>query len=91
MSKSDLAAKYGTSKSLNQLVNAAIRAEITGGNAALDALAQLRNGGNPHRPCADQVRRIVDAMGDEIRRRYGLPPIDNSPAKSPGDDPNRVC
>jgi hypothetical protein len=75
MPKRELAAKYGTSKNLHQLINAAIRAELPGGHAALDALSQIRqlaDHDRQHKQCADSIRRIVDAMGDEIRLRYGL-------------------
>lgn len=72
MSTKELAAKYGKSKNSTQLVNAAIRAEIPGGNEALDALDTLRTAGNEQGLAA--VRLIVDAMADEIRRRYDMPP-----------------
>jgi len=83
MSKRDLAAKYGTSKNVTQLVNAAIRAELPGGAAALDALHQLRTRADHsrgHDDCLAAARAIVDAMADEIRKRYGLTPSDSAPA-----------
>src|SRR5262245_54695564 len=79
MSTRDLAAKYGKAKNSTQLVNAAIRAEMTGGAEALDALDSLRRiderRGTPETADAlTAVRRMVDAMADGIRRRYGMPP-----------------
>jgi hypothetical protein len=71
MSKRDLGEKYGSSKNSTQLVNAAIRAEIPGGSEALDALDKLRPAGGQ---ALEAIRSIVDAMGDEIRRRYQMPP-----------------
>lgn len=71
MSTKDLAAKYGKSKNSTQLVNAAIRAELAGGNEALDSLDRLREMGNSAGLAA--VRAIVDAMASDIRRRYDLP------------------
>jgi hypothetical protein len=79
MSTRDLAAKYGKSKNSTQLVNAAIRAELPGGNEALDALDTLRRA-DEHRSNRDTadalaaVRQIVEAMAAEIRRRYNMPP-----------------
>ena len=72
MSKRDLGEKYGKSKNTTQLVNAAIRAEIPGGCEALDALDELRAAGNDQGLAA--IRLVVDAMADEIRRRYDMPP-----------------
>jgi hypothetical protein len=75
MPKSDLAAKYGASKNLRQLINAAIRAELPGGAAALDALYTARTAAAESaigEDCLTSVRQIIDAMADEIRRRYGL-------------------
>jgi hypothetical protein len=77
--KSDLREKYGRSKNTRQLINAAIRAELAGGNQALDALGQLDlrydlTEGPAGAFAKDTLHTIVDAMAAEIRRRYGLPP-----------------
>jgi hypothetical protein len=78
MSTKDLAAKYGKSKNSTQLVNAAIRAEIPGGEVALNWLDHLRTrheltGSQDAEYGLAAVRSIVDAMAAEIRRRYGMP------------------
>lgn len=76
MSARDLSAKYGN-KNRNNLINAAIRAELAGGGQALEALNDLRMIDDRERSrtsakALEHARAIVDAMADEIRRRYGL-------------------
>lgn len=70
MTLADLKAKYGKNKEARVLINRAIRAELVGGNEALDALDALRN--RADEPTLQRLRAIVSAMADEIRRRYGL-------------------
>jgi hypothetical protein len=87
MPTKDLAAKYGKSKNSKQLINAAIRAELTAGNEALDALTladslilRLRDGRAPPivldlgEQTLAAVHGIAEAMRSEIRKRYGMPP-----------------
>jgi len=82
MSTKDLAAKYGTNKSSVQLINAAIRAELTAGNEFLDALEIAHKAaGRKDDPAISSVGRVLSAlrtvkaaMAAEIRRRYGMPP-----------------
>ncbi|HEY2411581.1 MAG TPA: hypothetical protein VGI40_05040 [Pirellulaceae bacterium] len=79
MSTKDLAAKYGKSKNSTQLVNAAIRAEIPGGGEAIDALDRIRasderRGTSDTADALAAIRSVVNAMADEIRSRYGMPP-----------------
>lgn len=82
MSIRDLKEKYGGSKG-RQVVNRAIRAEIIGGNEALDAVECLRRlhrlGVDRRYPWAadataalNSVMAIVDEMSEEIARRYDL-------------------
>jgi len=78
MSKQDLAAKYGTSKSSKQLVNAAIRAELPGGTEALDLYAHCRAMNERfHQPDTEKAYHlaadVVEALAAAIRQRYGLP------------------
>src|SRR5262245_16788329 len=91
MGKRDLGAKYGASKNTTQLINAAIRAECPGGNEAIDALRDLRtlhdNRGLPDTAAAlAAMRRVVDAMAAEIRRRYDMPPVASSDLQRPHGD-----
>jgi hypothetical protein len=83
MSTKDLREKYGKS---NQAlaINAAIRAELPGGDALLDVLEIAHKAaGRRDLPAEAQaaISRILDglrhakaALEAEIRRRYGLPP-----------------
>ena len=78
MSTKDLTAKYGKNKNSTQAINAAIRAELPGGAEALDALDRVRTlderRGTPETADAlAAIRGIVNAMADEIRRRYDMP------------------
>jgi hypothetical protein len=87
MATKDLAAKYGKSKNSKQLINAAIRAELVGGNETLEAQTvadnlMLRARSDRAPPIVlDQVQEnlaavqaIAAAMRAEIRKRYGMPP-----------------
>lgn len=76
MSARDLTAKYGN-KNRNNLINAAIRAELTAGPEALEALNELRMIDDREQTkstgrAVEHARAIIDAMAAEIRRRYGL-------------------
>lgn len=84
MPKKELCDKYDQ-KLLARAINKAIRAEIAGGDEALDALelahgfmrrAGVRNAANSDLPQARvymSILAIVDAMEDEVRLRYGVP------------------
>ncbi|MDQ3288925.1 MAG: hypothetical protein M3Q42_11845 [Pseudomonadota bacterium] len=77
MSTKELREKYVKSNA-KAAINAAIRAELPGGDEALDVLERLH-----HRVqetasrdagfALDQLRLVVAAMEAEIRRRYGMP------------------
>jgi hypothetical protein len=78
----DLKEKYGRSNA-REALNAAVRAELIGGNEVLDALANLdqlhakcKSYGLPQLHDASTAlqaaRRIADSMRDEIARRYDL-------------------
>lgn len=86
MSGIDIVQKYGRKK-MSQAVNAAIRAEIPGGNEVVELgtkysarlLATQINPNEPTPPASEvyaeiyaDLRRLRDVMGDEIARRYGL-------------------
>jgi len=89
MATKELREKYGKSTA-EQAVNAAIRAELPGGAALLDALeiahkaaGRYQTGGTSRGddPAAATVGRVLaalraakGAMEDEIRRRYDMPP-----------------
>jgi hypothetical protein len=95
MSSQTLREKYDA-KLLPRAVNKAIRAEIPGGDEALAALelahgflrrAGVRNAADSDLPQARMymaVLAIVDAMEDEVRQRYDIPP-----AKDRDDDRRR--
>lgn len=81
MAMRDLRQKYHVNGKGRQAINAAIRAEIAGGTEALDALElfhkiTLRVGDGVKMTIAqlahDRLSGIVNAMDDEIRRRYGV-------------------
>lgn len=80
MAHKDICQKYGGRK-LHATINRAIRAEIIGGNACLDALGNLdilikkilkygRPGLQKARQAANLVTDIRNEMEDEIRRKY---------------------
>ena len=85
---SDLKAKYGSSATRRVLVNRAIRAELPGGAAVLDAM-QAAHGLNEallkryrdssqcqqSQQVLDLLRTAANAMSDEIATRYGLEPL----------------
>jgi len=81
----DLREKYGAKGKARQAINAAIRAELPGGEETLDALELfhkivLRVGeleADDKTPTIaqvahDRLAEIADAMEDEIRRRYQI-------------------
>lgn len=81
-SNGPLRSKYGGR--VHEAINRAIRAECPGGNEAIDALTLLHQmcgrlgwsdgrGKTPLAVAYERVLAIVNAMDDEIRRRYGLP------------------
>lgn len=77
----DLKEKYGRQGKARQAINRAIRAELPGGHAALDAVEKwhgaCHNRGwveGVHLRAYVDLLEIVDAMEDEIRRRYEMPP-----------------
>jgi len=82
MSTKDLAAKYGTNKGSMQLIHAAIRAALPGGNEFLDALEIAHKAaGRGDDRTMNAIGRVLSAlctvkaaMAAEIRRRYGMPP-----------------
>jgi hypothetical protein len=79
---SEVRAKYGGR--LDEALRRAIRAEIDGGDACLDAmtaahsLARNFRFGTPQKEDAEialsALRRIANRMEDEVRRRYNMPP-----------------
>src|SRR3954471_24258690 len=84
MGERELRAKYGGK--LPKAINRAIRAEIMGGNEALDTLTALagpamqsgwkERNGNPNEPAVayfKHKRQVVDKMEAEIRRKWGIP------------------
>ncbi len=77
MSTVDLKAKYGLNKSTPRAINAAIEAELPGGRETLEALRVIsRERPDPADRVYQAIRAAADAMADEIRRRYGLPPLE---------------
>ena len=93
MGERDLRAKYGGK--LPKAINRAIRAELPGGNEALDKLTSLAapilqagwkdHAGNPTPEAAayfKHKRNVVDRMEAEVRKRWGIPLVETS-AKTP--------
>jgi predicted phage tail protein len=85
MGEKEIREKYGGK--LAKAINRAIRAEVTGGNEALDKLTQLagpalhshwkdRTGKDTVEAAAyfKHKREVVDRMESEIRKRWGIPP-----------------
>src|SRR5438034_10742631 len=85
MGEREIREKYGGK--LAKAINRAIRAEVPGGNEALDQLTQLA-GAARHSRWKDRAgrdtpqaaayfrhkREVVDRMDAEVRRRWGVPP-----------------
>ncbi len=85
MGEKEIRAKYGGK--LAKAINRAIRAEVPGGNEALDKLTQLA-GAARHSKWKDRAgketpeaaayfrhkRDVVDRMDAQVRRRWGIPP-----------------
>jgi hypothetical protein len=85
MGERELREKYGGK--LAKAINRAIRAEVPGGNEALDRLTQLagaarhshwtdRNGKETPEATAyfKHKRDVVDRMDAQVRRQWGIPP-----------------
>jgi hypothetical protein len=84
MGERELRAKYGGK--LAKAINRAIRAEVKGGNEALDTLTQLAGparhsrwkdpSGQATAEAAAYYRHqeVVARMEDEVRKRWGVPP-----------------
>ena len=85
MGERELRTKYGGK--LAKAINRAIRAEIEGGNEALDKLTQLAGPAlqshwkdRQGRDTAEAVayfkhkREVVERMEAEVRKRWGIPP-----------------
>jgi hypothetical protein len=74
--------KYGRGKTI-RAINAAIRAEIPGGNEALDSLELLHHVMMRQRGATREVAQlaydrmlgVVEAMESEVRRRYEMPGV----------------
>jgi hypothetical protein len=97
MGERELREKYGGK--LAKAINRAIRAEIPGGNEALDRLTNLA-GAARHSHWEDKVgqptpeasayfkhqREVIDRMEAQVRRTWGIPPAREGkrPAPRPG-------
>jgi hypothetical protein len=92
--------KYGGK--LAKAINRAIRAEIPGGNAALDTLTDLAGparhsgwkdrDGNPTPEAAayfKHQRLVVDKMEDAIRSKWGIPTAQKQSMPASKQKPNR--
>ena len=88
MGEREIREKYGGK--LPKAINRAIRAEVRGGNEALDTLTRLagaarhsrwKNPAGKDTPEAEAYfrhkRDVVDRMEAEVRRRWGVPPDEN--------------
>src|SRR5438046_1944809 len=93
MPEREIREKYGGK--LDKAINRAIRAELPGGNAALDKLTELagpaRHSGWQDRsgnPTPEAVayfkhqRQVIDKLHAVIREKWGLPRIPLEPAQS---------
>lgn len=85
MGEREIREKYGGK--LAKAINRAIRAEVAGGNDALDKLTQLagdaRHSGWKTKSGEDtpealayyrHKRQVLDRMDAEVRKRWGIPP-----------------
>jgi hypothetical protein len=93
MPEKELREKYGGK--LAKAINRAIRAEVEGGNAALDSLTRLSGPAahsgwlHPNGQPTDEAvafekqQRVVTRMENEVRQKYGLPPA-QPPKIGPG-------
>ena len=92
MSERDLRAKYGGK--LAKAINRAIRAELPGGNEALDKLTHLAapilqagwkdHHGNPTPEATayfKHKRNVVDRMEAQVREKWGIPSEEPKPTK----------
>lgn len=78
MGSRELQQKYQASNS-KAAIHRAIRAEIPGGTEALDALERIHQVHRGSRAkeagiALAELRQVVAAMEEEIRRRYDMPP-----------------
>ena len=93
MGEREIRAKYGGK--LAKAINRAIRAEVAGGNEALDKLTELagaalhsgwkdRSGRETPEAAAyfKHKREVVDRMAAEVRQRWGVPPDADTNPKS---------
>jgi hypothetical protein len=100
MSERELREKYGGK--LPKAINRAIRAEVPGGNEALEKLTQLAGAARHSRwkdhagretPEAEAYykhkREVVDRMDAEVRRRWGVPAEKGDSPRSQADSPRR--
>lgn len=92
MGERELRERYGGK--LDKAINRAIRAEVAGGNEALDKLTQLAGAarhshwedkqGRPTPEAAayfKHQREVVGRMEAEVRQRWGIPPARESNSK----------
>lgn len=80
MTTKDLREKYDAPNAKNA-INKAIRAELPGGNEAIEAREQLHlinqaSRSRDTKAALALVSGIIAAMEAEIRRRYGMPPAE---------------
>ena len=98
MGDHEIREKYGGK--LPKAINRAIRAEVPGGNEALEKLTQLAGAARQSRwkdhagretPEAEAYfkhkREVVDRMDAEVRRRWGVPAEKEDPSRRQGDSP----
>ena len=98
MGDRELREKYGGK--LPKAINRAIRAEVPGGNEALEKLTQLAGAARQSRwkdhagretPEAEAYfkhkREVVDRMDAEVRRKWGVPPDEGGSPRRRADAP----
>jgi hypothetical protein len=102
MGEREIREKYGGK--LPKAINRAIRAEVAGGNEALETLTRLAGAARQSRwkdhagrETAEAAayfkhkREVVDPMHDEVRRRWGVSPDqDDSPRRRGGAKKSRA-
>ena len=100
MGDREIREKYGGK--LPKAINRAIRAEVPGGNEALEKLTQLAGAARQSRwkdhagretPEAQAYfkhkREVVDCMDAQVRQKWGVPPDRNGPPRRRADSPRR--
>lgn len=93
MSEQTIRAKYGGK--LAKAINRAIRAEIPGGNEALEKLTQLAGAARQShwkdgagRPTEEaeayfrHQREVIDPMHAQVHKRWGISPVAEKPGKT---------